>query len=323
MPTSRERFLRTMSHEPCDRPPLWDEGIRDEVWDAWREQGGPSRESFLDAHPFDRRDLVDIDLRPKPDLPDGDAAARLRAVSEHYQPSRADRFPEDWDSHTEAWKVRDYPLGMSVCRGVFLSAGVGTWATLTGLLYAMYDEPDAVERAMESAVDLALWSLDEMDPGVDLDFATFSEPIASFHGPVISPAHYRRFALPHYRRLVDRLQALGVRVVVVQAFGQIGSLLSLLVETGINALWCSHANQAGVDYLKLRQEYGTDLRLIGGIDTEMLRKDRRAIDDVLADRVHPLLEGGGYLPLLDDRVRIDMPYDNYGYYRSELEKAVL
>ena len=263
-----------------------------------------------------------MDLRPKPDLPDADATTRLHTVSEHYQPSRADRLPEDWESRTQAWTRRDYPLGMSVCRGVFLSAGVGTWATLTGLLYAMYDEPAAVERALESAVDLALWSLEQLPSDLRLDFATFSEPIASFHGPVISPAHYRRYALPQYRRLIDRLQASGVQVVVVQAYGQIGSLLPLLVETGINALWCSHANQAGVDYIELRQKYGRDLRLIGRIDTEMLRKGRRAIDEELANRVRPLLEEGGYLPLLDDRVRIDMPYGNYGYYRSELEKLV-
>ncbi|MDP6775245.1 MAG: uroporphyrinogen decarboxylase family protein [Candidatus Latescibacteria bacterium] len=322
MPTSLERFLGTMRCDPTDRPPLWDEGIRDEVWDAWKERGGPSRESFLQEHPFDRREMTDVDLRPKPDLSDEDASARLRAVPDHYRQSRDERFPEDWDSRTRAWIAREFPLGMSVSRGVFLTAGVGTWDTLTGLLYAMYDDPAAVERAMESAADLSLWLLEQLPPGLSLDYAVLSEPIASFHGPVVSPAHYRRFALPHYRRLLDHLGSLGVQVMVVQAYGQIEPLLPLLLETGFNTLWCSHATQAGVDYVRLRHDHGRDLRLIGGIDTEVLRKDRRAIDEELTTRIRTLLDSGGYLPLLDDRVRVDVPHDNYTYYRSQLEKVV-
>jgi len=35
-----------------------------------------------------------------------------------------------------------------------------------------------------------------------------------------------------------------------------------------------------------------------------------------------VVDRGGYLPLLDDRVRPDVPYENYADYRARLEKRV-
>jgi hypothetical protein len=36
--------------------------------------------------------------------------------------------------------------------------------------------------------------------------------------------------------------------------------------------------------------------------------------------VPALLSDGGYIPMLDGRVRIDIPFDNYVYYKRLLEK---
>ena len=63
------------------------------------------------------------------------------------------------------------------------------------------------------------------------------------------------------------------------------------------------------------------MRLIGGIDLDVLREGKEAIRREIEEKVPPLLEQGGYVPLADGRVRADIPFENYVYYRELLEKV--
>jgi uroporphyrinogen decarboxylase len=76
-----------------------------------------------------------------------------------------------------------------------------------------------------------------------------------------------------------------------------------------------------MDYRDLRREFGPDLRLIGGIDLDALRHDKEAIRREVEEKLPPLLEDGGFVPLADGRVREDVAYENYLYYRRLLEKV--
>ena len=69
------------------------------------------------------------------------------------------------------------------------------------------------------------------------------------------------------------------------------------------------------------QEFGKQLRLIGGIDSDALRQSREDIQRAVMRVVPPLLEDGGYIPLADGRVREDVSYPNYLYYRKLLEQV--
>jgi hypothetical protein len=62
------------------------------------------------------------------------------------------------------------------------------------------------------------------------------------------------------------------------------------------------------------------LRLIGGIDTDLLRGDKRGIKREIEEKVPPLLADGGYIPLADGRIRADVHFENYRYYRQLLEE---
>jgi len=61
--------------------------------------------------------------------------------------------------------------------------------------------------------------------------------------------------------------------------------------------------------------------LIGGIDLDVLRAGKEAIQREVEEKVPPLLAQGGYIPLADGRVRADIPFENYIYYRGLLEKV--
>jgi hypothetical protein len=79
--------------------------------------------------------------------------------------------------------------------------------------------------------------------------------------------------------------------------------------------------QYGRHGLPLAPEYGKKLRLIGGIDLDVLRQDKEAIRVEVEEKVPPLLAQGGYVPLADGRVREDIPLENYLYYRELLQRV--
>ena len=65
---------------------------------------------------------------------------------------------------------------------------------------------------------------------------------------------------------------------------------------------------------------GQEVILMGGIDSDVLRQDRQAIRQAIA-AVEPFVERGRFIPLADGRVREDIPYPNYTFYRQELERV--
>jgi hypothetical protein len=98
-------------------------------------------------------------------------------------------------------------------------------------------------------------------------------------------------------------------------------LIPVLMEHGLDCLWACEVSNEAMDYRSLRKEFGRELRMIGGIDLDALREGKEAIRREVEEKVPPLLEQGGYVPLADGRVRVDIPFENYLYYRHLLEKV--
>jgi hypothetical protein len=57
-------------------------------------------------------------------------------------------------------------------------------------------------------------------------------------------------------------------------------------------------------------------------DLDVLRQDPDAIRREVEEKVPPLLAAGGCIPILDGRVRVDVPFGNYVYYKRLLEKVI-
>jgi hypothetical protein len=86
-------------------------------------------------------------------------------------------------------------------------------------------------------------------------------------------------------------------------------------------LWACESQPEAMDYRQIRHEFGRDLRLIGGIDADALRKSPQDIHQSVMELVPGLLAKGGFIPLADGRVREDVSFENYVYYRKLLEKV--
>jgi hypothetical protein len=73
--------------------------------------------------------------------------------------------------------------------------------------------------------------------------------------------------------------------------------------------------------VELRQQFGRQLRLGGGIDKRQVALGPEAIDAEL-QRNRPLIEEGGFVPAIDHSVPADVSFDNYRYFIEKLMKAL-
>jgi uroporphyrinogen decarboxylase len=318
---SRERFNRVMQFEPVDRPPLFEDGIRDEVLRSWRKQGLGKKLKLSSLFAFDYREEIEPDLEPSP-APSRwpSSMANLDKLIQRLNPKDPGRLPSDWNRKVQDWKQRDYPLILRLHRGYFLTMGVHGWHRFTDAAQLLIDNPVYVHAWMEAFGDFSARLADRILDQVEVDAALFSEPIGGNHGPLISPRMYSSFVLESYKPLLHVLKQHGVEIIIYRTYANTRALLPLAVKAGFNCLWACECNPQAMDYREIRREFGTGLRLIGGIDSDSLRTNPQEIQKAVMEIVPGLLHSGGYIPLADGRVREDVTFENYAYYRHLLEE---
>lgn len=318
---SLARFLATLSYQSADHPPYFDEGIREDVLREWHRQGLPRRAKLEDLFHYDPREEIEPDLEPRPyprRFPR--RMEDLAWFHRRLDPASPRRLPKGWEKKVKAWQGRDYPLILHVHRGFFLTLGVEDWKTFNEVIYLTKDAPGLVEGMMMAQGEFAARLAERVLSQVKVDAALFSEPIGGNNGPIISPRMYREFALSSYQPLMEVFRRFQVALVIMRTYANPRPLLEDMVRLGINCLWACETPETGeMDYRELRRAFGRDLRLIGGIDADALRAGKEAIQKELG-KVPELMAQGGYIPLLDGRVRVDVPFENYVYYRQRLEE---
>jgi hypothetical protein len=320
--STRERFRETMGYGKPDRVPYFEEGIRKDVLKAWRTQGLPEDADLSKMFPFDCRERIEVDLEPRPRLISRlDKITDLKKFQRRLNPDDKRRLPGRWARRVRAWQSRDHVLMLYVHRGFFLTMGVYNWQSFADAMMLLMDRPDVVRKRMQIQGEFAAGLTARILKDVQIDAAVFSEPIGGNDRPLISPGMYEDFVLKNYKPIIDVLQQHRVPAICFQTYANARILIPSILKWGFNCLWACEVNVEAMDYLSLRKEFGRDLRLIGGIDLDALRKDKEAIRREIEKKVPPLIEDGGFIPLADGRVRVDVPYENYVYYRQLLEKV--
>ena len=319
---SRQRFLRTLSSDTPIRPPLFAEGMRDEVLQAWRDQGLPSSAHLEDIFNYDPFVELAPEIYPIPEIEDWSNLPQvLRLLRQRLNPNDERRLPEGWSEQVETGSERDYPLFVRIHQGLFLSLGIYGWRSFKDAIQLLVDEPAFVEDVMALQTSFAARLAENMLRQAPFDAFIFSEPIAGNHGPLISPAMYRRFALASYQPLLDSL-AERVPVRIWRSYANPGPLASEAVQAGFDALWLCETPPAAQLSASLRQQLDPQVGLIGGIDTDALYQGPQAIRQEI-ESVLPLVRQGRFIPLADGRVREDISFENYRFYRQILEEMVM
>jgi Uroporphyrinogen decarboxylase (URO-D) len=320
---SRQRFLETMCLGAPDRPPLFAEGLRDEVLDAWRKQGMSRHSSLFDLFVMDERQEIEPDLWPSPYPRKWPSSLEeVEKLKRGLNATDPKRLPENWPRMLKNLPVGKQVRMLYVHHGFFESVGVEGWERFNELMFLLKDDPVLVQHMLEIQGAFNAQMAERLLQKVSVEAAIFSEPIGGNHGPLISPRMYRDLVLPSYRPILDVLHRHEIQTIIIRTYANIRALIPAILEAGFNCLWAVEVFGEAMDYRNLRAEFGADLRLIGGIDLDMLREDKETIRRELSEKLPPLLAQGGYAPLADGRVRPDVPWENYSYYRSLLQSMV-
>jgi len=318
---SRERFIKTMQYGKPDRVPYFEEGIRTDVLRAWKKQGLSSEAEFARRFPVDKREEVELDPMPEPKTwPE--SVVELEDFRKELESKKSGGRARRWTGRARNWRVRDHVLMLRAHRGFFLSMGVYDWRRFADVARLTVKDPELVRQTMKLHGDFAVRAAERVLQEVEIDAAVFTEPIGGNDRPLISPRMYEDFVLTSYEPLLGLLRQHGIETIIFRTFANSRLLVPSILKWGFNCLWACEVNIDEMDYRGLRREFGRDLRLIGGIDLDVLRGDKESIRREIEEKVPPLLEDGGYIPLADGRVREDVPFENYVCYRQLLERLI-
>lgn len=240
---------------------------------------------------------------------------RIRAL--HLQADDPVRFPVDWPDRVRQYRSRSWALQLTH-GGVY-----GFVRRLMGdqrLLLTLYDDPAWVAGMMETYTTMVLEIWEEMVAQVDFDLVECWEDMASKNGALLSPAMFREFMAPQYRRIADFARGHGIEILLVDSDGYTDDLAGLMVEAGVTALYPFEVG-AGCDVPGTRARL-PDLGIIGGLDKQCMACGRQAVDREMA-KAREFIRLGRFIPGPDHFVLSNVTWPDYRYFMERLREVVM
>ncbi len=348
--TGRERFNAQMHYKPFDRTVnmefgYWEENYQ--LWSMFKKNGINNEWEAAYYFAFDRIEGIGGCTWMNPPFPsqvvDETETTRIMMNGDgllaevpkdghdtipHYIKASI-VTPDDWKRCKEerfrrddparkmdvAWlknahpNNRDYPLGVSCGSMIGMIRNV---LTFEGLAYACYDYPDMVEDMVETACVLVEDMLDQVLPHIPFDYASGWEDICFKNGPIVSLDFFTQVVVPRYERIGRKLHKAGIDLWYTDCDGDVRPLIPGFLKAGINCLFPFEV-MGGGHPADLLNEFGKDLRIMGGFDKIQMIKGKDAIKAYMKTLV-PLVERGGYIPFCDHRCPPDVKEADYLYY---------
>ncbi len=165
------------------------------------------------------------------------------------------------------------------------------------LSYRMYDAPEFVDALLGHIVDYyAGVSQRIFDAAADvIDIFFIGNDFGSQNGPLIGEALFRRFMLPHLKRLIDLGHDYGLKV-MMHCCGGYAPLIPAMIEAGLDGLQSLQPTCRGMEPARLKAEFGDKILLMGCIDTQTIIEGNPDLVRAVTRRVLDVMKpGGGYI----------------------------
>lgn len=338
--TSHERFQRMFEHKEADRVP-----IIDEPWDAtierWQREGMPKGTSFVDYFDIDHVSTIALDNSPRYPV------RVVKETDEHLihtsnfgvtmkQWKHAASTPEFLDftiTDRDSWEKAKERITPSKDRidWAALDAGYKKWRQrgdwIQGLLWFGFDVTHSwivgTERVLFALIEDPEWLMDIFghlletnlalldmiwEAGYTFDSVFWYDDMGYKHNQFFSLRMYRNVLKPFHQRAIDWAHARGIKA-HLHSCGDVNPFVPELVGMGLDALNPLEV-KAGMDPVYLKQTYGKDLVLHGGVNAVLWDHP----DEIRAEmeRVIPTLkEDGGYIFSSDHSVPSSVSLEDF------------
>jgi uroporphyrinogen decarboxylase len=166
------------------------------------------------------------------------------------------------------------------------------------LFLKMYDEPATVDAILGYVVDFyAAVSERIFDAAASaLDIFFIGNDFGTQRGPIMSPALFRRFMLPHLQRLVRLGHECGLKV-MMHCCGGYAPLIPQMIEIGLDGLHAVQPSCEGMDLATLKCSFGGKILFNGAIDSHhvLIRGTPHSVREATRAVLDIMKAGGGYV----------------------------
>jgi len=213
---------------------------------------------------------------------------------------------------------RDYMYGLH-CGSLF--GNIRNIIGVEGSSYMYCDDEDLYDEIINANAELCYQNVKyTLESGAKFDFAHFWEDICFKNGPLVIPDVFAEKVGPHYKRITDLLTQYGIDIVSLDCDGWIDSLIPIWLENGVNTMFPIEVGTWNASIAPWREQYGRELRGVGGMNKTVFAKDHAAIDAEV-ERLRELVALGGYIPCPDHRIAPDAKWDLVKYYCARMRET--
>ena len=239
-------------------------------------------------------------------------ATNLQEINAYQWPVMDGSRDEYWGRKVEHHKSRgDYALCFAF-KGIFEQ----TWP-LRGLEQTMMDmikNPDLLQGLMDKVLESQISFYGRMAEviGRDLDVVLITDDYCGQEFPMFSIKNFQKYILPRQREMYKTLKAKGVKVAAFHSDGAVFNFIPGLIEMGMEVLNPVQITAAGMDAEKVKDTYGPQIGLWGGMDTQDLlpNADAETVYAEMKKVINTLSRDGGYIFASIHNVQGDTPLEN-------------
>lgn len=213
---------------------------------------------------------------------------------------------------------RDYMYGLH-CGSLF--GNIRNIVGVEGSSYLYCDDEALFTEIIDTNAELCYQCTKyTLEQGATFDFAHFWEDICFKNGPLVIPSVFDEKVGPHYKRITSLLSEYGIDIVSLDCDGMIDALIPTWINNGVNTMFPIEVGTWEAEIGPWREQYGKELRGVGGMNKNVLSRDREAVDAEIA-RLKRLVELGGYIPCPDHRLPPGAKWDLVKYYCARMKET--
>jgi uroporphyrinogen decarboxylase len=182
-----------------------------------------------------------------------------------------------------------------------------------------------LDRTSQFWVDWMVGFLSEV--GDLLDVIMIGDDLAGQHGPLFSPAFYRKVVRPRQQRVIDTIKANTQAKLWYHTCGSCAEYIPDLIEMGVDALNPVQISARGMDPKMLKDTFGKDITFWGGaIDAQHVLPfaTPEQVRAEVRQNIEILKPGGGFVFNNVHNIQAGVPPENilalfetayeYGFY---------
>jgi uroporphyrinogen decarboxylase len=256
------------------------------------------------------------------------------------------RYPRSpWDHASEPdfyTRLREKALRLRQNTDKALVLGCGCnlfeWGTflrrMDHFLMDLICEEDKVEALLDQLLERHLKKLEKVCSALGdvVDIIKFGDDFGMTTGPFMSTEKYRQLFKPRLRQLCDYVKKHSKMHILLHSCGSIYAFMPDMIDAGIEIFNPVQTNCVGMDFRRLKQEFGSSCTFWGGgietAGTLNVGSPEQVREQVL-ERMEVLSKGGGFVFSTIHNILPDVPpqnivamFDAVNEFNSEWNKEI-